>query len=316
MRVFIAGATGVLGRALVRQFVARGHTAVGLARNDKGAQLIQSLGGESRAGDIFDADALARAAEGADAVIHAATSIPSKTRTSAKDWEMNDRVRREGTRALSACAAKIGTKIYLQQSIVWLARPEDGSSFDETAEPHTDAVTQSALDAERIAAEEGERSGFKVAVLRCGLFYGPEAGHTRMMGQMLMKRRLPVVGTGAAVLSCLHTEDAAGAFLATAEGERGGLWHVVDNEVVMVKDLLSGFAERLNAPAPRRVPVWLARLVAGRYSADFFTRSVNTSNARFCADFNWTPRFPSYREGLDQVVQTWKAEGFLDDEKS
>jgi len=132
-----------------------------------------------------------------------------------------------------------------------------------------------------------------------------------MMGQMLRKRRLPVVGSGTAVLSCLHTEDAAGAFLAAAESERGGLWHIVDDEVVMVKDLLAGFAERLNAPAPRRVPVWLARLVAGRYSADFFTSSVNTSNARFRADFNWSPRFPSYREGLDQVVQAWKAEGFL-----
>ncbi len=311
MRVFIAGATGVLGRALVRQFVARGHTVVGLARSDKNARLVQSLGGESRAGDMFDADSLARAAEGADAVIHAATSIPLKTRTGAKDWEMNDRLRREGTRALSAGAAKIGAKIYLQQSIVWLARPEDGSFFDETSEPHTDAVSQSALDAEKIAAEEGERSGFKVAVLRCGLFYGPEASHTRMMGQMLRKRRLPIVGSGEAVLSCLHTEDAAGAFLAAAEGDRSGLWHVVDDEVVMVKDLLSGFAERLNAPAPRRVPVWLARLVAGRYSADFFTSSVHTSNARFRADFNWNPRFPSYREGLDQVVQAWKAEGFL-----
>jgi nucleoside-diphosphate-sugar epimerase len=311
MRVFVAGATGVLGRALVRQFVARGHAVLALARSERNAELIRSLGGESRAGDMFDADSLAHAAEGADTVIHAATAIPTKTRTGAKDWEMNDRLRREGTSSLALCAAKVGARIYLQQSIVWLARPADDSFFDETSEPNTDAVTQSALDAERIAIEAGGRSGFKVAVLRCGLFYGPDAAHTRQMGQALLKRKLPVVGSGAAVLSCLHTEDAAGAFLAAAEGERGGLWHVVDDELVTVKDLLSGFAERLNAPAPRRVPVWLARLVAGRYSADFFTRSVNTSNARFRADFNWNPRFPSYREGLDQVVKAWKAEGFL-----
>ena len=311
MRVFIAGATGVLGRALVRQLVARGHTALGLARSGENVRLIESLGGEGRVGDIFDADSLARAAEGADAVIHAATSIPTKSRTSAKDWETNDRIRRDGTRALTSCAAQIGARIYLQQSIVWLARPADCSFFDEAAEPRPDAVTQSALDAEKIAAEAGDRHGFKTAVLRCGLFYGPEAAHTRMMGQMLLKRRLPVVGTGAALLSSLHTEDAASAFVAAAEGERGGLWHVVDDEAVAVKDLLSGFAERLNAPAPRRVPVWLARLVAGRNSVDFFTRSTHTSNARFRADFDWGPRFPSYREGLDQVVGAWKAEGFI-----
>jgi nucleoside-diphosphate-sugar epimerase len=300
-----------LGRALVRQLIARGHTVLGLARTDKNARLLESLGGEARAADIFDADALARAAEGADAVIHAATSIPTKSRTNANDWETNDRLRRDGTRALTSCAAKIGAKIYLQQSIVWLARPADGSFFDESAEPRPDAVTQSALDGERIAAEAGMRDGFKTAVLRCGLFYGPEAAHTRMMGQMLRKRRLPVVGKGTALLSCLHTEDAAGAFVAAAEGERSGLWHVVDDEAVAVKDLLSGFAERLNAPAPRRVPVWLARLVAGRTSADFFTSSTHTSNAKFRADFGWSPRFPSYREGLDQVVGAWKAEGFL-----
>ena len=311
MRVFIAGATGVLGRALVGQSVARGHTVLGLARNDKGARLVRSLGGESRAADIFDADALARAAEGADAVIHAATSIPTKTRTGAKDWELNDRIRRDGTRALTACAAKIGARIYLQQSIVWLARPAEDSFFDETARPRPDAVTQSALDGEQLAVEAGERSGFNVAVLRCGLFYGPEAAHTRAMGELLRKRKLPVIGDGTAVLSCLHTEDAAGAFLAAAEGGRGGLWHVVDDEAVAVKDLLRGFAERLHAPAPRRVPAWLARLVAGRTSTDFFTRSVHTSNARFRADSGWSPRFPSYREGLDQVVGAWQAEGFL-----
>jgi nucleoside-diphosphate-sugar epimerase len=295
----------------VRQLIARGHEVLGLARSDENARLIETLGGEARVGDIFDADAMARAAEGADAVIHAATSIPTKPRTGAKDWETNDRIRREGTRALTDAAARIGAKIYLQQSIVWLARPADGSFFDESAGPRPDAVTQSALDAERISAEAGDRYGFKTAVLRCGLFYGPEAAHTRMMGQMLLKRRLPVVGKGTAVLSCLHTEDAAGAFVAAAEGGRSGLWHVVDDEAVAVKDLLAGFAERLSAPAPRRVPVWLARLVAGRTSADFFTTSTNTSNAKFRADLNWSPRFPSYREGLDQVVGAWKAEGFI-----
>lgn len=311
MRVFIAGATGVLGRALIRQLVGRGHSVLGLARNDEGARVVETLGGESRRGDIFDAESLARAAEGAEVVIHAATSIPTKSRTSARDWEMNDRIRRDGTRALASCAAKVGAKLYLQQSIVWLARPPDGSPFDETARPHADAVTLSAFDAEKISQEAGERAGFKVGVLRCGMFYGPDASHTRMMGEMLKKRRLPVIGRGDAELSCLHTDDAAGAFVAAAEGNRGGLWHVVDDENVKVGELLSYFAARLGAPAPLRVPVWLARLVAGRNATDFFTLSVRTSNALFRQDFGWSPRFPSYREGIDQVAQAWKAEGRL-----
>jgi nucleoside-diphosphate-sugar epimerase len=311
MNIFIAGATGVLGRELIRQFVGRGHSVIGLARDAKGEKTVRTLGGESRPGNIFDADSLARAAEGADVVVHAATSIPTKTRIKSVDWEMNDRLRRDGVRALTACAAKVGAKLYLQQSIVWLARPLDGSFFDETSQPQPDRVTLSALDAETISFEAGEQLGFNVSVLRCGLFYGPEAASTRTMGQMLLKRKLPIVGKGDAVLSCVHTLDAASAFVAAAERNKNGLWHVVDDQNVTVKDLLTDFAERLGAPAPRRVPVWLARLLAGQSAISFFTSSIRTSNARFRKDFGWSPRFPSYREGLNQVIQAWKAEGFI-----
>jgi nucleoside-diphosphate-sugar epimerase len=121
---------------------------------------------------------------------------------------------------------------------------------------------------------------------------------------------MPVIGRGDALLSCLHTDDAAGAFVAAAEGNLRGLWHVVDDVSVTVKELLNYFAARLDAPAPRSIPAWLARLVAGSYMVSFFTSSVLTSNARFRKDFNWSPRYPNYQVGLKQVVEQWKAEGF------
>jgi 2-alkyl-3-oxoalkanoate reductase len=306
VKIFIAGATGVLGRAMIGRFVAHGHTVIGLVRSPEGEQSVRSLGGESRQADFFDADALARAAEGSEVVVHAATSIPTKTRTKPSDWEMNDRLRRDGTRALTACAAKIGAGLYLQQSIVWLARPEDGTFFDEDSEPNPDHITRSALDAEKIASEAGERSSFNVTVLRCGYFYGPDSAHTRMFGEGLRRRKIPIVGDGRAVLANLHTEDAASAFVTAAEGNRSGLWHVVDDEGVAIEEFLSSFAKRLGAPQPRRVPVWLARLIAGSYATSFFTSSTRTSNARFRQDFGWRPAYPSYREGLDQIVSAWK----------
>jgi nucleoside-diphosphate-sugar epimerase len=309
MRVLIAGATGVLGRNLIRQFLARGHCVVGLARDDKREGIIRSLGGQSRRADIFDADSLARAAVEADVVIHAATSIPLKNRTSQADWEMNDRLRRDGTRALTACAARIGARLYLQQSITWVARPEDGSFFDEESPPHTDGVTLSALDGEQLAFEAGVRHGFQVSVLRCGLFYGPDSAHTKMFRQELARRRMPIIGSGDAVWSCIHTEDAANAFVTSAEGCREGLWHIVDDHPVKAKEFLTAFAERLGAPRPLRVPVWLARIVAGQYAVSFFTTSFRTSNARFRRDFGWSPRYPTYREGLEQIINAWRAEG-------
>ncbi len=305
MRVFIAGATGVLGRRLVKLFRARGDSVVGLVRSSTGEQAIAALGGEPLRADLFDADALARGAEGCEIVIHAATSIPVKTKPAAKDWEMNDRIRREGTDALTTCAAKIGARLYLQQSVIWVARPSDGAFFDEDSPARPDQASLSALDGENIAREAGEKYGFNVTVLRCGWFYGPDAAHTRVFATSLKERRLPIISNGEAVWSILHLDDAASAFVTATTMPRNGVWHVVDNQAVSVREFLYYFAECLAAPRPMHLPAWLARLVAGSYAVNFFTISSKTSNNRFCREFRWKPRFPTYKEGIDQIVATW-----------
>ena len=128
MKAFIVGASGVLGRRLVRQLTARGHSVVGLVRSAKSESAVKAAGGEPRQGDLFDPESLARAADGCDTVIHAATAIPAKQKPAPADWAMNDRIRRKGTRCLTEATAKIGAKTYIQQSIVWVASPKDGSS--------------------------------------------------------------------------------------------------------------------------------------------------------------------------------------------
>ncbi|GIX47512.1 MAG: nucleoside-diphosphate sugar epimerase [Candidatus Tectimicrobiota bacterium] len=309
MRVAIAGATGVLGRRLVQQFRARGDHVVGLVRSASGEALVATLGGESRHVDLFDAEALARAAAGCEVLIHAATAIPVKARPRARDWVMNDRLRRDATRALAACAARIGARLYVQQSVIWVARPRDGTFFDEDTPPHPSPPSRSAYDGEEIAREAGEQYGFNVAVLRCGWFYGADAAHTRWFATQLRSRRLPIIGQGEALLALLHLDDAASAFVAASAAGQSGIWHVVDDQAVPVRDFLQDFAARLAAPPPRRVPVWLARLVAGAYAIDFFTVSSHTSNARFRRACAWAPQFPTFKEGLAQVVASWKATG-------
>ena len=311
MKVFLAGATGVLGRRLVRQLTGCGHEVVGLARDARGHALVRELGGRPVQVDLLDADALARAAEGAEAVIHAATAIPRKTRTSASDWALNDRLRREGTRALTEAAGRIGARSYLQQSIVWVARPADGGPFDEQSPPNPGEVMISALDGERIAAEAGARWGFASAVLRCGSFYSHDSDHARTMAQALTKRQLPLIGRGDAIWAMLHVEDAASGFVAAAEAGRSGLWHLVDDQPVSAAEFLGELAARLGAPAPWRMPAWLARLVLDRPVLALLAESTRTSNALARQELGWVPRFPSYREGLDEVVAAWRAEGFL-----
>lgn len=308
MKIFIAGASGVLGRRLTRQFVARGHSVIGLVRSAKSESAVKEAGGEPRHADLFDADSLARAAEGCDTVIHAATAIPTKQKPAPADWAMNDRIRRKGTRCLTEAAAKIGAKTYLQQSIAWVARPVDESQFTEDSPTVPEPTIQSAIDAEAIAREAKSAEGFTVSILRGGCFYDSESAHTRMIAEALRKRQLPIIGSGDALWAMIHTDDAASAYVAAAEKPMSGVWHVVDNEPVQVRTFLEEFAARLGAPAPRRVPVWLARWLAGEQAVSYFTKSTRTTNARFRRDFGWTPRYPTYREGLDQIVAAWIAE--------
>ena len=308
MKVFIAGASGVLGRRLVRQFAARGHSVVGQVRSAKAETAVREAGGEPRHADLFDAESLAIAAEGCDTFIHAATAIPVKQKTIPADWAMNDHIRRKGTRCLTEAAAKVGAKTYLQQSIAWVARPKNDSPFDEDSPVVAEPAIQSAIDAEAIAREAESAEGFAVSILRCGFFYDSESAHTRMFADALRKRQLPIIGSGVAEWAMIHTDDAASAYVAAAEKPRSGVWHIVDNELVPVNIFLKGFAARLGAPAPRRVPVWLARWLAGEQAVEYFTRSTRTTNARFRRDFGWTPRYPTYREGLEQIVTAWKGE--------
>jgi nucleoside-diphosphate-sugar epimerase len=128
-----------------------------------------------------------------------------------------------------------------------------------------------------------------------------------MLAEGLRRRKLPIIGSGNAVWAMIHTDDMAAAFVAAAEKPQNGIWHVVDNELVTMGDLFSAIATKLAAPAPRHIPAWLARLIAGGTAVRFFTASTRTTNARLRRDFAWKPQYPTYREGLDQIFAAWKS---------
>lgn len=310
MRVFIAGATGVLGRRLVERCVDRGHEVVGLTRDDEGDETVRTRGGIPYRGDVLDADSLQEGVDGADVVVHAATKIPTDPKPSDADWEQNDRVRREGTQNLADAAGRAGVDRFVLQSIVWVARRPDGEAFDETAPPNPDRSTRSAADAERILATAAEEHGFDPVVLRGGWFYGPESAHTIQSGQGLLARRLPILGRGVlgrgdALLSFVHVDDAAGAFAAAVDGDATGTFHVVDDEPVTYASFLRTFAENLGAPEPWRVPAWLARPVLGESLRRLLTTPMPTDNERIRDAFDWSPTYESVESGLAAVVDEW-----------
>lgn len=317
MNIFVAGATGVLGRRIVEECASRGHDVVGLTRDDQGDALVRERGGEPRRGDVFDRASLVEGAEGADVVVHAATKIPTGTNPDEEDWTLNDRVRREGSENLVVAAAAVDADRFVQQSVVWVARQPDGSTFDEHANPNPDRSTRSALDAERVVTDGADEHGFEPVILRGGYFYAADTAHTRMFGERLLAGRLPVVGRGLlgredAQLSFVHVDDVGRAFADAIEGDATGIFHVVDDEPATYAEFLRAFVDRLDAPRPRRVPAWLARIFVDENLVRLLTCPMPTTNERFREMFGWTPAYPTVQDGVDQVIDQWQESGLLE----
>jgi 2-alkyl-3-oxoalkanoate reductase len=310
MRVFVAGATGVLGRRLVTNLSGRGHEVVGLSRSRENDEAIRASGGEARRGELFDVNSLVIAAEGSDVIVRAATAIPSGARFRREDWVPNDRVRTEGTKALVEACARLRAKAYVQEGIVWIAVPPDSSAFDETAPTIPRLWFGAAAEAERIAQDAAARDGFVAATVRFGAFYSADSEQTRYMGARLARGKLPIIGRGDNFWSCIHVDDAADAMSVVIEAQRSGIWHAVDSRPVSLANFFGTFADALGGPKPGHVPRWLASVVLGRPTMQFMTLSTRTSSTRLHRELGWTPRHATVREGLRQVVDQWRSEGF------
>ncbi len=295
----------------MRDFAALGHAVVGLTRSDEGDLTVRGAGGTPARGDAFDSAAMAKAAEGCEVIIRAATAIPRSARTRPADFEETNALRVDGTKALLAAASRIGAKVFLQEGIVWASRPADGSPYDESAPIADDPVNAAMAEAEHLAKAMAADGSLIATTLRFGNFYSPDTWHTRYMGERLANRKMPVIGTGASTLAVIHSDDAAAATVSAALHPRSGVFHVVDNEPAPVRDFLSTFAAKIGAPPPGHISAALARLGVGRYTTEFFTIPMRTSNGPFREAFGWAPKFPTYREGLDQIASEWRKEGFL-----
>lgn len=312
MKVFVAGATGVLGHRVVDELDSRGHDVLGLARDQDGADTVEEAGGRPVEGDVLEADTLRQPMEEADAVVNAATAIPTSTKPTREEWRRNDRVRRKGSRNLVDAAEEADVDRYLQESVVWVASRDDGGEFDETSPVNPDGVTESAADGEDNALSADVDS----CVLRNGWFYAEDAAHTRNMAERLMTGDLPVVGGGLlgrrdGLLSMVHPDDAARAYADAVESSYIGVLHVVDDEPASFSEFAETLAELLDAPEPGRVPAWLARFFIGRGAAQLLSTRMPTSNEKAREVLDWRPRYPSYREGLETVVERWREEGFV-----
>lgn len=307
MKVFVAGASGAIGRYLVPQLVAAGHEVTGMTRSEESAAALRSAGATAVVADVFDAQRVRSAMAEADpeVLVHQLTALPTRLdpRKMKGMYEATNRVRTEGTRILVDAARAAGVRRIVAQSIAFLYAPagemvkdEDGAVFQPAPEPFGTAVG-AVLDLER---QVTEAEGMEGVVLRYGWFYGPGTFYAKdgSTADDVRRRRQPVVGKGEGVFSFVHLEDAASATVAAVEGAPTGVYNVTDDEPAPIRDWLPAFAEAIGAKRPLRVPVWLAKLVAPRMIVDLATTLRGASNARFKREFGWEPRYPSWRQGF------------------
>ena len=301
MKVFVAGATGVLGRPTVRALVEAGHEVRGTARGDEKSALLRSLGADPVAVDLFDAQAVKTAVARAEAVVNFATKIPPIMRMRWKGaWKENDRLRTEGSRVLVDAAIAAGATVYIQESITFIY----GDAGDEwLTEDSPLSITwvslQSMINGER-ETERFSAGGGRGISLRFSGFYAPYAQSTLDSVSMARRRFLPVPGDGSNYFSSIHVDDAATAAVAALEVP-AGVYNVTDDEPLRMSDYGRAITDAFGLKPPRRVPKWLFRLMGGG-PAKYILSSQRVSNERFKKMTGWALKYPSAREGFQQIA--------------
>ncbi len=315
MKVFVAGATGVLGRALVPQLVAQGHEVFGMTRSASKRDLVRTLGARPVVADALDPGAVTQAVKSAEpeVIVHQLTALSGKL--SARDMRhpersslaiMTNRLRTEATDHLLAAGRAVGARRFVAQSFTAFRWARTGGPVLTEAEP-IDLDPPAALRAALVGILHVERAVPAIEwgeglVLRYGGFYGPGTAISRAadapMAVPIRKRMFPIIGDGAGVWSHIHIDDAASATVAAVDHGQPGIYNIVDDEPAPVREWLPALASALDAKPPRRIPRWLGQLAAGQTATLMMTDSRGASNEKAKRELGWQPRYASWRQGF------------------
>ena len=308
MRVFVAGATGAIGRPLVSQLVAAGHEVSGMTRNRSKEHLLQGLGAVPVVADALDAnqvaDAVARAQP--DVIVHELTAISAiDLRRFDRDFGPTNRLRTVGTDHLLSAGRESGVRRFVAQGIAGYGAYGRTGDLIKTEEDPLDTnpvrPMRQTLAAARYLEEEVLGAEWTEGiVLRYGAFYGP--GTSLAPGEeqfeLVRKRKFPLVGNASGVWSFIHVADAAAATVAAIDCGSRGVYNVVDDDPAPVREWLPALAQQLGAKRPMQVPRFVGRVFAGEAGVIMMTEIRGASNAKAKRDLGWLPTFASWRHGF------------------
>jgi nucleoside-diphosphate-sugar epimerase len=308
VRVFVAGATGAIGRRLVPLLVDRGHDVSALTHTPGRDGPLRAAGATPVVADGLDRDAVVAAVRrvGPDVVVHEMTALAGglDMRRFEQTFARTNELRTRGTDNLLEAARAAGARRFVVQSFAGWPFARTGGPVkteEDPLDPHPPPALRTTLEAIRhLEGAVGGAEGIEGLVLRYGGFYGPgtslapDGEHT----MLVRKRRWPIVGGGTGVWSVVHIDDAAAATVQAIERGRAGIYNIVDDEPAPVHEWLPYLAEVLGAKPPLRVPVWVGRAAAGEHGVAMMTSIRGASNAKAKRELGWTPRYASWREGF------------------
>ena len=306
MRVFVAGGTGVMGRRLVPQLVARGHQVTATTTGSDKLGLLEQLGADGVVMDGLDAVSVGGAVAAArpDAIVHQMTGL-SPAHAGKPDMKHMDRffattnrLRTEGTDHLLAAAEATGVcHVVAQGHASWNGIREGGwvKTEEDPLDPGPPSMRTGMAAMRHVEDVVVEAGG---AVLRYGGFYGP--GATDDVVELVRRRQFPLVGGGTGYSSWVHLDDAASATVLAVEQKATGVFNIVDDEPAPASEWLPYLAACTGARRPLRVPKWLARLLAGDVAVTMMTEGRGFSNAKAKRELGWELRYPSWRQGFKE----------------
>ena len=299
MRVMVVGASGAIGTRLIPQLTGRGHEVIGTFRSPANAERVRALGAQPVALDLLDPGAAARAVleTEPEAIIHQATALAGMRicRSLDRSFAPTNRLRTEGTDALLAAARQAGVRRFIAQSFAPYRYIREGGMVkteDDPLDPRPPAMMRETTAAMNHLDQAVTEAGG--IALRYGGFYGAPD----VMTKAVRKRQYPMVGDGSGVMPFIHLDDAASATVLALDHPGPAIYNIVDDEPAPMRDWLPALAAALGAKPPRRVPSWLAGLIAGQGMVTMAAESRGASNARAKKELGWTLRYPSWREGF------------------
>ncbi|MHB8664456.1 MAG: NAD-dependent epimerase/dehydratase family protein [Acidimicrobiales bacterium] len=299
MKVFVAGATGVLGRRSLTRLVAAGHEVTAIARTSTKAELVRDLGATPVLVDLFDLAAVTEAARGHDVVCNLATHIPPLSRAArASAWDENVRIRTEGSTVLVDAALAVGARRYVQESIAFLYE-DGGDKWLDEATPFAPSPFGASVAAAEANAARVTAAGGTGVVLRFGLFYGADAGHTITQLGLARAGIAPAVGAASGYRPMIHLDDAAAAVVAALDAP-AGIYNIVEDRPGTGAEQAAAIAAALGV-----APLWYPPAATTKFAGSGIqplARSQRVANTTFREATGWAPAYPDQWSGWAQVV--------------